>query len=357
MIGGNLVERGLIGPRVVGGTWSAATTWTIPAVTLGGTLDAVAQLIAFGSSTNTAYLKAFAANPCLWYYNPGNTNFLVMPSTAGLSHVGFVGLSAAAGSTSDEIAKMSLEENINNVALPGGDGWNWQLRGSNHATSADRRALVVGFSDATFGAGAGSFEAYRILVSGGNAGVMQWGTALTHTNLKLGGQFTLNGQTLQAGAVDATIATTGAGKGLWIQCTNDGATGGQIGINSVSTTPLADDIVGAFYAQGNDDTGAVGWGFLEFLVENVTRATSAAKAQIRLRGAGGGWNTALALSSTGVLDALASYKVAGTQVVGARVVDARCDDVVDSTYGAEEAGVLDALRDAMISHGLIAAAA
>uniref|UniRef100_A0A6M3J7E5 Uncharacterized protein n=1 Tax=viral metagenome TaxID=1070528 RepID=A0A6M3J7E5_9ZZZZ len=50
------------------------------------------------------------------------------------------------------------------------------------------------------------------------------------------------------------------------------------------------------------------------------------------------------------------YKVSGTQVVGARVVDARCDDVVDSTYGAEEAGVLDALRDAMISHGLISAA-
>jgi len=49
-------------------------------------------------------------------------------------------------------------------------------------------------------------------------------------------------------------------------------------------------------------------------------------------------------------------KVAGVQVVGARVIDERCDDVVDSTYGAEEAGVLDALRDAMITHGLIAAA-
>jgi len=51
-----------------------------------------------------------------------------------------------------------------------------------------------------------------------------------------------------------------------------------------------------------------------------------------------------------------AYQVAATQVVGARVIDARADDVVDTTYGAEEAGVLDALRDAMITHGLIAAA-
>ena len=50
------------------------------------------------------------------------------------------------------------------------------------------------------------------------------------------------------------------------------------------------------------------------------------------------------------------YKVDDVQVVSNRVVDARCDDTVDTTYGAEEAGVLDALRDAMIAHGLIAAA-
>ena len=55
-----------------------------------------------------------------------------------------------------------------------------------------------------------------------------------------------------------------------------------------------------------------------------------------------------------VLSGALSY--GANQVVGARVVDARCDAVVDSTYGAEEAGVLDALRDAMITHGLIAAA-
>ena len=48
-------------------------------------------------------------------------------------------------------------------------------------------------------------------------------------------------------------------------------------------------------------------------------------------------------------------KVAGVQVVAARVVDARCDDVINSGDATTD-GVIDALRDAMITHGLIAAA-
>ena len=47
--------------------------------------------------------------------------------------------------------------------------------------------------------------------------------------------------------------------------------------------------------------------------------------------------------------------VAGTQVVGARVVDARADDVANSGDATTD-GLIDALRDAMIAHGLIAAA-
>lgn len=44
-----------------------------------------------------------------------------------------------------------------------------------------------------------------------------------------------------------------------------------------------------------------------------------------------------------------------TQVVGPRVVDARADDAVTSTWGATEAGVLDAVRDCLIAHGLLSA--
>lgn len=39
MIGDAVVTRSLVGPRVVGGTWSASGTWTIPAVTLGGDIS------------------------------------------------------------------------------------------------------------------------------------------------------------------------------------------------------------------------------------------------------------------------------------------------------------------------------
>lgn len=59
---------------------------------------------------------------------------------------------------------------------------------------------------------------------------------------------------------------------------------------------------------------------------------------------------------TGNANVTGVYKVDGVQVVGNRVIDDRCDDTVDATWGTAEAGVLDALRDAMIAHGLIAAA-
>jgi hypothetical protein len=50
------------------------------------------------------------------------------------------------------------------------------------------------------------------------------------------------------------------------------------------------------------------------------------------------------------------YKLNNIQVIGARVIDERIDDAInESAWDATTAGVLDALRDAAISHGLIAA--
>lgn len=49
------------------------------------------------------------------------------------------------------------------------------------------------------------------------------------------------------------------------------------------------------------------------------------------------------------------YKVDGVQVVSNRVIDARADDVANSGDATTD-GLIDALRDAMITHGLIAAA-
>jgi len=56
-----------------------------------------------------------------------------------------------------------------------------------------------------------------------------------------------------------------------------------------------------------------------------------------------------------VVNTTASYQVDGAQVVTNRVIDARIDDAINSGDATTD-GVIDAIRDALISHGLIAAA-
>ena len=56
----------------------------------------------------------------------------------------------------------------------------------------------------------------------------------------------------------------------------------------------------------------------------------------------------------GECDVTEFYSVDGTQVVSNRIIDARCDDVINSGDATTD-GVIDSLRDAMITHGLIAA--
>lgn len=56
----------------------------------------------------------------------------------------------------------------------------------------------------------------------------------------------------------------------------------------------------------------------------------------------------------GVVTTDEHYEVDGTQVVTNQVIDARCDDAINSGDATTD-GVIDSLRDAMITHGLIAA--
>jgi len=58
---------------------------------------------------------------------------------------------------------------------------------------------------------------------------------------------------------------------------------------------------------------------------------------------------------TGGIDVSTYFSVLNVKVVGPRVVDARCDDAINSGDATTD-GVIDALRDAMIAHGLVAAA-
>jgi lysophospholipase L1-like esterase len=64
---------------------------------------------------------------------------------------------------------------------------------------------------------------------------------------------------------------------------------------------------------------------------------------------------AFPLDVDGVINSSTAVYVADTKVVGVRVIDDRCDDAINSGDATTD-GVIDALRDAMITHGLIAAA-
>jgi len=171
-----------------------------------------------------------------------------------------------------------------------------------------------------------------------------------------GGAMTVTGQAFNAGAGSAQINTTG-GETLTLQATNEDAGGVNIGGNHISTSPAANDAIFKFSANardsGNNDTL---YGDFAFRITDPTDTSETANIRIRLISAGS-LLTPLTLTGAGVLNALASYQVNGTQVVGARVVDARADDAVSlGAYDATTGGVIDALRDAMITHGLIAAA-
>jgi hypothetical protein len=61
------------------------------------------------------------------------------------------------------------------------------------------------------------------------------------------------------------------------------------------------------------------------------------------------------LDVTGNIDCTGVYKVDDVQVIGPRVIDARASAVANSGDATTD-GLIDALRDAMIAHGLIAAA-
>jgi len=73
-------------------------------------------------------------------------------------------------------------------------------------------------------------------------------------------------------------------------------------------------------------------------------------------GAAISWNVLAEFKTSGNLNLTGALEVDDTQVVGNRVIDARCDDAIDSGDATTD-GVIDALRDAMINHGLIAASA
>jgi hypothetical protein len=98
-----------------------------------------------------------------------------------------------------------------------------------------------------------------------------------------------------------------------------------------------------FYAQVDDASPAAGDIGIAFAWEQMP-------------GGGGALRETMRLSAAGDLNlAVGQLLIAGTQVVGARVIDARIDDAINSGDLTTD-GVIDAIRDALITHGLVAAA-
>jgi len=129
----------------------------------------------------------------------------------------------------------------------------------------------------------------------------------------------------------------------------------QLGWNAAGVTDqmikgpdriTSDGVGGNFTIAGGRNRGASVGGSIIFQTSPAAAA-----------GVTGTLTTRLTIDSTGILNIASggTLQVGGTQVVGARVVDARCDDAINSGDATTD-GVIDALRDAMITHGLIAAA-
>ena len=178
----------------------------------------------------------------------------------------------------------------------------------------------------------------------------------------LGDTVTLNSQVFDAGSGSVKIATTGQWEGFELESTRNDSYGPAFITNFVSTSPAIDDILFRLQVNGYDldsPQNALSYFTIDFMVEDATAGSADGKVRVRLL-SNQSANEVLTLSSLGALWADLSvdtltYKVSGTQVVGARVVDARCDDAVNSGDGTTD-GVIDSLRDALIAHGLLAAA-
>lgn len=163
-------------------------------------------------------------------------------------------------------------------------------------------------------------------------------------------QSTLAGLTLTSPTINGTIATTG----LTLPAVT---LGGTLTANSQSINGIA-----SLRGRTDDVLHIVGayQGVAAHTLSFYTPAAGAGYADTARLQIGGGAATVVAtwssITHTGLdITSGQALKVNGTQVVGARVVDARCDDAINSGDATTD-GVIDALRDAMITHGLIAAA-
>ncbi len=164
------------------------------------------------------------------------------------------------------------------------------------------------------------------------------------------------------------IITSAANSGLVLRSTHADALGIELTIDQINDSPAIADRLGIIRFAGRDD-GLAYQGYAN-IFSNITAVAAGVEMgsltfQVAVNGNASTYlvlNGATATATwancthTGMnITSTSDLKHSGTKVIGARVVDARCDDAINSGDATTD-GVIDSLRDAMIAHGLLAAA-
>lgn len=124
----------------------------------------------------------------------------------------------------------------------------------------------------------------------------------------------------------------------------------SIGVSTGNSLTTGNLNVFLGYKAGYYETGSN-----KLFIDNATRANEAdGRVKALIYGVFDAAPADQTLTVNAVLDVSENIQIDSTQVIGNRVVDARCDDTINSGDATTD-GVIDALRDAMITHGLIAA--
>jgi len=138
------------------------------------------------------------------------------------------------------------------------------------------------------------------------------------------------------------IVGTYTGGGYWTGIGADASTGIRIAGDPTSAPSAGFNLLDVGYYSINASLASATWTSKMIVLNNGSVGIGDSSPGELLDVAGN-------INATGVL------KIDDVQVVSNRVIDARCDDAINSGDATTD-GVIDALRDAMITHGLIAAA-
>lgn len=303
------------------------------------------KTVSFGKSINCFIQRPNAGNPVGAGTLSGTEAYGVYIENQGLT-----GIANAYGL---KILAQSGASTTNlNIYSQGGKNWFDGKTNMGDSTIAPQDSLVVNRSDAGYG------EAIAFSLGGDGFG-NNVGGALSMAWRYLGGSTVLGkiqGIIVSGGLEQAFFTYGTAALQERVRINKDG----KVGINKTVPTAYLDIVgttsilailteVGGTVLNENGDSSS------DLRVEGDTDTNlllvdaSADKVGIGDSAPGEKLDVAGNANVTGV------YKVNDVQVVSNRVIDARCDDAIDSGDATTD-GVIDALRDAMITHGLIAAA-